>query len=116
MPRGGNPLESGGAAIRPSWHASECHVLGRWERRSGNAIALPHGDRLNLTRRATMISSWNRIPALAGLGLAATLVLGVAGCGGKETESGDAVVVTEPNANVPTVGTTAPAPAGGSGT
>jgi plastocyanin len=63
-----------------------------------------------------MISSWNRIPALAGLGLAATLVLGVVGCGGKSTESGDAVVVTEPNANVPTVGTTAPAPTARPGT
>jgi plastocyanin len=61
------------------------------------------------------MSSRNRKPALAGLGLAATLLLTVAGCGGKGTESGDAVVVTEPNASVPTVGTTATTPAGGTG-
>jgi plastocyanin len=55
-----------------------------------------------------MLSSWNRDPALTRLSLAATLMLAVAGCGGKGTESGDAVVVTEPNATVPTVGSTAP--------
>jgi plastocyanin len=60
-----------------------------------------------------MRSSWNRDPALTRLGLAATLLLAVAGCGGKGTESGDAVVVTEPNAALPTVGTTAPAASSG---
>jgi len=42
------------------------------------------------------------------------LLLGAAGCGSKGTESGDAYVTPEPNANVPTVSTTAPAPSSGS--
>jgi hypothetical protein len=44
--------------------------------------------------------------------LAAVLLVSVAGCGGKGTESGDAVVVPEPNANVPAAGASS-APAGG---
>jgi plastocyanin len=67
-----------------------------------------------------MLLSWNghREPALTRLSLAATLLLAIVGCGGKGTESGDAVVVTEPNATVPTVGTSAPAavPSGTTGT
>jgi plastocyanin len=64
-----------------------------------------------------MMSSWNRNPTLGsiGLGLAATLMLAVSGCGSKAPESGEAVVVTEPNASVPTVGTTGTAPATGTG-
>jgi plastocyanin len=56
-----------------------------------------------------MRSSWIRTTALAGLGLAAALVFSVAGCGGKGTETGDAVVVPSPGTNLPTAGTSAPA-------
>src|SRR5437763_9597602 len=65
-----------------------------------------------------MTSSWIRTSARAGLGLAATLALTLsfAGCNSKAPDTGEAVVVPEPNANVPTVGTTANAPAGGTST
>jgi len=65
-----------------------------------------------------MTLSWNRNRALGslGLGLAATLLFCASGCGGKGTESGDAVVVPEPNANVPTVGSTETTPATGTAT
>jgi hypothetical protein len=53
-----------------------------------------------------------RSKALArfGLGVAATLLLSVAvsGCGGKGPESGDAIVVPAPSANLPTTTTTTP--------
>src|SRR4051794_16020777 len=61
-----------------------------------------------------MILDWIRKPSPSSLalGLAATLLTGVVGCGGKGPETGDAVVVTEPNASVPTVGSTSAAPSG----
>jgi len=52
-----------------------------------------------------MTVSWIRNAALSGL------LVAVAGCGGKGPETGEAVVVPEPNASVPTVGTSATAPA-----
>ena len=52
--------------------------------------------------------TWSSIqkPIVAGLGLATTLLLAAAGCGGDATETDDAVVVTDPSATV-----TAPAAA-----
>jgi len=52
----------------------------------------------------------------AGLGLASTLFLGLAGCGGKGGESSDSVVYTEPGVNVPTASGTTAAPAAGNTT
>ncbi len=63
-----------------------------------------------------MTSSWIRTTPLAGLGLAAVLALSVAGCGGKGTNTDDAVVVPAPDANLPTAGTSAPAASSGAGT
>lgn len=54
-----------------------------------------------------MRNRWTRRPSLLGLGLAAALCAGVAGCGGS-TEVGDAVVVTPPGT------TPTPAPAANS--
>lgn len=50
--------------------------------------------------------SWNRIrrQTLITLGVAGTLGLAMAGCGGKGEETSDAVVVTDPNVQVPTTG------------
>jgi hypothetical protein len=51
-------------------------------------------------------------PIMAGLGLATTLLLAIAGCGGGETKTDDALVVPDPTATV-----AAPAsPAGGTAT
>lgn len=60
-----------------------------------------------------MVTSLKHRTATAGLGMAATLLvaLGVSGCGGSGQNAGDAVVVPEPNASLPTAG--APASAGG---
>jgi plastocyanin len=49
---------------------------------------------------------------LAGLGLATTFMLAVAGCGGKGMESGDAVVVPAPGENVATEAAPSAAPSG----
>ncbi len=48
-----------------------------------------------------MTSSWTRKP-MACLGLITLMGLAVAGCGGKEQEADEAVVVTEPGKEVPT--------------
>jgi plastocyanin len=56
-----------------------------------------------------MTLTWTRKPFGAGLGLAASLFLIVPGCGGKGTESGDAIVVPAPGTNLPTTGSNAPA-------
>ena len=63
-----------------------------------------------------MTPTWIRTTTLAGLGLAAALMLSVAGCGGKGTETDDAVVVPAPDANLPTAGTSAPGTSGGATT
>lgn len=41
---------------------------------------------------------WTRKPALLGLGLAATLAAGLAGCGDQTTDKDNAIVVPDPNA------------------
>jgi hypothetical protein len=43
---------------------------------------------------------WTQKPAILILSLAATIALGVAGCGGQPTEHGDAIAIPEPNANI----------------
>jgi plastocyanin len=55
-----------------------------------------------------MISNWIRTTPLAGLGVAVVLALSAAGCGGKATDTDDAVIVPAPDANLPASGTSAP--------
>ena len=59
--------------------------------------------------------TWRTIqkPIVAGLGLATTLLVSAAGCGGNATQTDDAVVVTDPSATVATSGTAPASPAGG---
>jgi hypothetical protein len=45
-----------------------------------------------------MMKRWIRKPALIGMGMGATLVAAVMGCGGQATDSSDAVVVPDPSA------------------
>jgi len=57
-----------------------------------------------------------RKPIVTGFGLATTLLLSVAGCGGDATTTDDAVVVTDPSATVTTSGAAPASPAGGTAT
>lgn len=58
-----------------------------------------------------MTSTWTRKPIAAGLGLASTLFLFVAGCGGGGSDADNAVLVPDPSAKIETVtpGSTTPA-------
>src|SRR3954454_22898290 len=60
-----------------------------------------------------MMTRWIRKPAMLGLGLGATLVAAIVGCGGQATDSSDAVVVPDGtvvnSAPAPNAGGTAPA-------
>src|SRR5262249_54455557 len=58
-----------------------------------------------------MMSSRFCVPWLVSLALAGSVVLSSSGCGGKGPDTGEAIVIPEPNANVPTAAP--PAPAGG---
>jgi hypothetical protein len=58
-----------------------------------------------------MTPYWIQKSAVAGLGLATTLFLGVAGCGGKGGQVGDAVVYPEPGTSLPSGSGTGAAPA-----
>lgn len=56
-----------------------------------------------------MTLTWTRKSIASGLGLATTLFLFVPGCGGKSSEVGEAVVVSEPGVPPPSAGGSAPA-------
>ena len=62
--------------------------------------------------------TWSSIrkPIVAGLGLATTLLLAVAGCGGDATKTDDAVVVPEPSTTVTAPAAAPASPAGGAAT
>src|SRR4051794_41213298 len=53
---------------------------------------------LSSTRRNAMMTRWIQNPALLGLGVVATLVAAIVGCGGQATDSSDAVVVPDSSA------------------
>ena len=63
-----------------------------------------------------MMIHGTRKPALLGLGLSATLVAALVGCGGGGGNVDDGVVVPEPNVNLTSKSTTNPAPASGGST
>ena len=62
--------------------------------------------------------TWSSIqkPIVASLGLATTLLLAAAGCGGDATKTDDAVVVTDPSATVTAPASSPASPAGGAAT
>jgi plastocyanin len=62
-----------------------------------------------------MTFAWPRPSLIAHLGLAGALVFSLNGCGGKGSETEEAVVYPDPSVSVPTTGSTAPA-SGAAGT